>query len=548
MTPHGPDEDSTRLLAHSLPTHEKPEETFLEEVLPLLELWRSRGLEGSFFSFPVQRGKDRLDLFWQGPQEAFTAAAAETRRWAAEKAVLPEPPALPAAFEPPPLFGQKSELRTTLAAIYGESCRKLGHIWRAAELPPSPALRLRSFLQLVITGLATVFPQRSSWIGYLAYYRDSVLRDLVLRRSLAHPKIEQLLQRYDDQAAAWRPKGLAQLQHLFTLATDENAAEADLEAFRKHLRHLATLAERETGKSDPYAASAIDGLLSRVFQHAASQAGLRQLDEGFALHLLLLALEASDEARTCSLLPPELSRNEIVLDHDPGTIDFERTYSWLALIAATGEQGRAWSASYAANVEPVSSKVKAGIQAIRRKNLEEGEKLLAQAEAELAVIAKGEHGENGSAQVVARFYHGAVAFLHYHRGDFASAWSSLDEATATVGAAIEKHRFLIAFSIVSLDIPLKKARLSRDSGQWDKMHQELAALYELLLDERPVLASEGFEVRLSDIMRAYEGVAEDEKTGPSLHYLRDPVFRQRHFLQLAGSVCHPFRHFLGELR
>lgn len=91
--------------AVALATAGRPEET-AARVAALAERCRPGGAAGNaagrWFTLPIRRGQERLDLFWDGPAELAEAA----RRALDDEglAVLDQPAKLPPALLPPSHF------------------------------------------------------------------------------------------------------------------------------------------------------------------------------------------------------------------------------------------------------------------------------------------------------------------------------------------------------------------------------------------------------------------------------------------------------------
>lgn len=451
--------------------------------------------------------------------------------------VFPRP--LP-AIRLPFLLAHDQELQRALQHCLDASAREQESRWGGQPEPPAHTVRFLHFLRLVLAATRKILPDTGSRVSFLLYHRDWLVRHLVLRARLGPTKLREILDRFAREAQGWPTEGLMTLRHCFTASEAEPSTEiqtSELSDWLDALRRMVDLARLVPIRADLFADSAVEPLLLKALDGAANQAGIRPLDQGFAVHILLLALDADSQLlRTCQLLPPPLSFCEITEDADREVFDFEKLYDWQALTKATGEEGQLWIHRFRDLCRRPTMQIGEAITLLRQKKIEEGEALLAEAMADLGRLRST---EPTCCDVVSRFYFGAISYLAYCRNDLGEALAALDRAADAVRSAVGRSPFLIAFAAVALDIPLKKARLARDLGNWPEMVAWFRDHFEMLSCHKPILEMQnGHPLYWHDITERFAWLpTEDPVLGPALRFLRDPESRRRYSLHLAGSLC-----------
>lgn len=159
------------------------------------------------------------------------------------------------------------------------------------------AVRQRTLLQAVITGLAAAgFPSEMR-AGYLAYHRDWLLRSAlpVDLRARAEP-VAELCRRFDLQVAAMG-ESLAALRRVaeaqwngagVEARSRESGTGADWrQSLAGLVEHVTPLCADPDYRLDPFASDPVFAPVFKVFHGLANQLGLKRMDEAFVHHTLL---------------------------------------------------------------------------------------------------------------------------------------------------------------------------------------------------------------------------------------------------------------------
>lgn len=214
---------------------------------------------------------------------------------------------------------------------------------------------------------------------------------------------------------------------------------------------------------------------------------------------------------------------------------FERDYDWKGLIAASGPAGREWVDTYRNETGEIHALIKGSAAALRGQQLDESAGLLAQAES----LRREFQGRRPSLfHIVGRFYYGGLAYAFYRRGDFDLADQALTEAGGSLQAALELEPCLLPFAAISLDLPLKRARMARTRLDWAEMRRHSAVLREAIADQRPLCVLHGrdpvYHSTLADHLEAAPRLSAE--LAPGLRYLQDRGLREEVGIQMLGQL------------
>lgn len=346
------------------------------------------------------------------------------------------------------------------------------------------AERQHLLLTLVQRAVEAMSSDRTTQQAYLTFHRDWLLRYPVLQRSHGRAKVQQLFDLLDAQAD----------QTLAAAGTDWHAQRAEPRTDAPQAAWATAVSELAARVScfaadpgcqlDPFADGPLFPVLFRLLHAAARQCGIALLDEACLYHLLLRADGADAGASAFNLAPPLASLPDAATIGEatpPGSL--EELYPWPRLIARSGDEGRAWMATYASSLRTLDGAVERALRLLREGQLDEGASLLARMDAHRRAIARTQPGVY---HTLGRFYHGEQAYYLYRIGDLSAADHELDLAAASVAEAIEQHAFLIPLAPLVIDIPLQKARLARSRQDWRGMEQQLRVMYEMEAGIRPL--------------------------------------------------------------
>lgn|GEM_PF-5291672 len=353
---------------------------------------------------------------------------------------------------------------------------------------------------------------------FLRYQRDGWIRLRSLPVLQGRELSGRILARYEAAAAQLSAAQSAQIAALRS-ASDASAP------WRQRLDTFWRRQDPRASHTDPCAPDALHAALFGLLRAIAAQVGLALLEAGLAGHLQLHARGGAvgERFRWLPIDPTDAPPRPAPRAPGDGDYDFERQYDWLDLVATLGAKGAEWQRFYLDRHRGFQDLLESALVALRQRRLEEGRSLLAEVD-QLRSALRAE--DEALYWVLGRFYHGAVSYLHYLNEDFPQAIRHVTVAHQAITEAVREAPHLLPFAAVSLDIPLKKARLFRAQAAWEVMDRELRALQGMIAGELPLCTDrDGSAVTLATIHRAVA----DAKAGPrhaqTLRFLSDPRWR-----------------------
>lgn len=215
--------------------------------------------------------------------------------------------------------------------------------------------------------------------------------------------------------------------------------------------------------------------------------------------------------------------------------NFERDYDWKGLVAANDPEGPGWVATYLRETREIHELIKAAAAALRRQRSDESRALLERAEA----LRRDLLPRHPSLfHVIGRFYFGGLAFHHYRLKDLDQADRTMIDAGASIQAALEMKPFLLPFAAVSLDIPLKRARVALARSRWQEMREHAAFLRDAVRDRRPLFVLSGagpvYHSTIFDRLKDRPGLP--EALLPGVEYLADRSLREEVYVRMLAQL------------
>ena len=401
------------------------------------------------------------------------------------------------------------------------------------------AHRQAALLRVWISALAVGFETARQRREYLAYHRDWAVRYHCLGAGEGDARAARLLQRYAQKADSI-PGVLASLRETSQQVLGNEAEAAGDELENAWRRSLGELLARVSGRSDfpsfePFAEDVRFPVLLKVLHLLSNLVGLNLAQEGSVVHLLLQA-SFGGSASSFVLMPGSEARSPAKpAGRAPATIEggektpsfnFEKQYSWVEMIASSGEAGQLWQRSYEEYGHPVRNAISEALVALRSRRLEDGRRCLEQAEAKRQALLQDHPTVY---HVVGRFFFGSLAFYHFHRAEFDQVDRALDFAAEAIVSAVALASYLLPFAALATDIPLKRTRIARDRRQWQDMQRHGAEFRAMMNDREPLcrLADGrviGFQT-IADHVRSISGLA--PQLHPALAFLTDLELRHR---------------------
>lgn len=195
-------------------------------------------------------------------------------------------------------------------------------------------------------------------------------------------------------------------------------------------------------------------------------------------------------------------------------------YDWSHYVALSGDAGRRWIKEYhRAQYRSFLRLTSQSIGLLREKRIDEGEKLLKRAGESL----KSQLARSTSiSDVLGRFYHGAVAYLHYCLKSFDCAKEELQLAHESVASGIERQRFLIPMAVHCAELRLQRARIAGRQRAWKEMQDHVETARKMLDGELPLcILSDGAPVRMRDLKKFYNAIVTNDDEKAAIYELFD---------------------------
>lgn len=191
----------------------------------------------------------------------------------------------------------------------------------------------------------------------------------------------------------------------------------------------------------------------------------------------------------------------------------EAQYSWVHFVASSGADGQLWAAQY--RDEEVQAMVRGMDQSLallRKGQLEAGRALLDE------VSVRRERMPRVSTSirhVLARRYHGLLAYYRYCLEDYDAAERELIAAHDAVVQAISRAPFLLPLANQCTEFRLHRARIARNQRRWAEMQEHIDVAQAMTEDRCPLCRlDDGTHVFYATLARFYDGLpalSDDER-------------------------------------
>jgi hypothetical protein len=171
---------------------------------------------------------------------------------------------------------------------------------------------------------------------------------------------------------------------------------------------------------------------------------------------------------------------------------------WYHFVPASGPDGSAWYHEYQqSGCEALAQRIDVSVDLMRRRKIEAGKALLDECRGPLA-SREVQSSSRAVAAVAEEAYLGALAYFHYHRGQYAAARDALDSAADRIAEVVAEAPFLVTFTIKCYDFCLHRARIARGEGYWREMWRRVDEGREMLAGQRPLCCSDRGAVYIGD--------------------------------------------------
>jgi hypothetical protein len=159
---------------------------------------------------------------------------------------------------------------------------------------------------------------------------------------------------------------------------------------------------------------------------------------------------------------------------------------WYHFIPASGPDGNEWYRAYRdSGCEALAQKVDISVSLMRRRQIEAGMAMLD--ECRVALDAPGVRSYSRQVVGVAEeAYFGALAYYHYHCGEYAAARDALSVAAERIVEVVTEAPFLATFTVKCYDFALHRARIARGERRWSEMWRNIDEGREMVTGLRPL--------------------------------------------------------------
>lgn len=191
---------------------------------------------------------------------------------------------------------------------------------------------------------------------------------------------------------------------------------------------------------------------------------------------------------------------------------------WYHFVPASGPQGRGWYDEYRrAGWEALGHKIDTSVALMRRRKVEAGKALLDECRAPLDAPAP-----RAIAGVAEEGYFGALAYFHYHHGQYGAARQALDRAADRIAEVVAAAPYLVAFTTKCHDFCLHRARIARGEARWHDMWTRIQDGREMIAGTQPLCRGDHGATYIADAEAFYRAAtAADDLERRALDLLCD---------------------------
>lgn len=200
----------------------------------------------------------------------------------------------------------------------------------------------------------------------------------------------------------------------------------------------------------------------------------------------------------------------------------EEALLWYHFVPASGPEGRDWYDEYQqSGWEALCQRIDVSVALMRRRQIDAGKALLDQCRAPLEA-SEARTASRTVAGVAEEAYFGALAYFHYHRGQFAAAQDALDRASDRIAEVVGKAPYLVTFTTKCHDFCLHRARIARGEAHWQDMWSRVQEGREMLAGDRPLCRGDHGATYIADAEAFFEAITPaDDIERRALDLLRD---------------------------
>lgn len=422
-------------------------------------------------------------------------------------------------------------------ACLGAGCEQVLKAFDLATISSLPHKKRQSTLfKILTTGLGS-WKSRSTIAAYLAYHRDWLVRSRLPGRFGAL----RILETFDREMERLGASVPGSLRGAMESQIEKREPDVPEDRWQRSVLELRSFLDTRGNEleydPDPFTRGFLFPAFFQLFHHLANQLGLKALDEAFAYHLMLRALEGERTERRIVLVPDQetLFESLPVAQEEGGSFSFERDYDWAALVEAGDPAGREWVGRYRKESPEIQPLIQEGVALLREQQIERGGALLRKAFARWRPLRRT---DPSLFFVLGRFYYAGLAYERYTREDFTGAERAIRRVERSIRRALELEPILLPFAVLCVDVPLKQAQIARARCRWDDMREWVRQVGEILFDREPLcVLADGRAIDHTTLAGSLEASPRVRgEHGAALRYLTDRDLRRGIFEKLIARL------------
>lgn len=200
----------------------------------------------------------------------------------------------------------------------------------------------------------------------------------------------------------------------------------------------------------------------------------------------------------------------------------EEALLWYHFVPASGPEGRDWYDEYRrSGGEALCQRIDVSVALMRRRKVDAGKVLLDECRAPIEAL-EAQSAPRAVAGVVEEGYFGALAYFHYHHGEYDAARHALDCAANRIAEVVTRAPYLVTFTTKCYDFCLHRARIARGEAHWQEMWTRVQEGREMLAGERPLCRSDHGATYIADAEAFFQAITPaDDIEHRALDMLRD---------------------------
>lgn len=184
----------------------------------------------------------------------------------------------------------------------------------------------------------------------------------------------------------------------------------------------------------------------------------------------------------------------------------EEALLWYHFVPASGPEGRDWYDEYRrSGGETLGQRIDVSVALMRRRKVDAGKALLDECRPQLEA-PEARSSSRAVAGVTEEGYFGALAYFHYHHGEYDAARHALDCAADRIAEVVASAPYLVTFTTKCHDFCLHRARIARGEARWQEMRTRIQEGREMLAGERPLCRGDHGATYIADAEAFFQAI------------------------------------------